>query len=154
MNNKFFTLALTMLIGGTIFTACQSSAQKQENADAKLQDAKEELKDVKQDANVEAQKEATAEEWTTFRNESQEKIWANEKQIAELKVKMNKPGKLLDAAYAKRIDSLEEKNKDLKRRMDAYEKSHSDWESFKREFNYDMDELGKALKDLTVDNKK
>jgi hypothetical protein len=27
-----------------------------------------------------------------------------------------------------------------------------DWESFKREFNHDVDELGQALKDLTVDN--
>jgi DNA-directed RNA polymerase subunit N (RpoN/RPB10) len=35
----------------------------------------------------------------------------------------------------------------------AYEKSQSDWEAFKREFNHDMEELGKALKDLTVDNK-
>jgi hypothetical protein len=38
--------------------------------------------------------------------------------------------------------------------MDTYEKKQSDWESFKREFNHDMDELGQALKDLTVDNKK
>ena len=30
----------------------------------------------------------------------------------------------------------------------------SNWESFKREFNHDMDEIGQALKDLTVDNKK
>jgi chromosome segregation ATPase len=154
MIKKIYSLALATLIGGVIFTGCQSTAEKTEAAEAKVQDAKEELKEARKDENAQAQKTATADEWRTFRNESQEKIWANEKHIAELKVKMNKPGKLLDAAYAKKIDSLEEKNRELKRRMDAYEKSQSDWETFKREFNHDMDELGNALKDLTVDNKK
>ncbi len=154
MIKKIYSLALATLISGVIFTSCQSAAEKADAAEAKVQDAKDELKEARKDENVQAQKAATAEEWVTFRNESQEKIWANEKHIAELKVKMNKPGKLLDAAYAKKIDSLEEKNRDLKRRMDAYEKSQSDWETFKREYNHDMDELGNALKDLTVDNKK
>jgi hypothetical protein len=36
----------------------------------------------------------------------------------------------------------------------AYDKNQTDWEKFKREFNHDMDELGKSLKDLTVNNKK
>jgi chromosome segregation ATPase len=154
MIKKIYSLAFATLIGGVVFISCQSTAEKTDAAEAKVQDAKDELKEARKDENVQAQKAATAEEWVTFRNESQEKIWANEKHIAELKVKMNKPGKLLDAAYAKKIDSLEEKNRDLKRRMDAYEKSQSDWETFKREYNHDMDELGNALKDLTVDNKK
>ena len=67
---------------------------------------------------------------------------------------MKKPGNTLDALYAKRIETLEQKNRDLRTRMDAYEKSESDWEVFKREFNHYMDELGQALTDFTVDNKK
>ena len=82
------------------------------------------------------------------------KIKENEVRIAELKVKMKKPGKILDPLYEKKIEMLEQKNIDLKAKMEAYEKNQSDWESFKREFNHDMDELGSALKDLTVDNKK
>lgn len=40
-------------------------------------------------------------------------------------------------------------------RMDSYKNDTSaDWESFKREFKYDMNELEKSLKDLTVNNKK
>jgi hypothetical protein len=40
--------------------------------------------------------------------------------------------------------------------MDDYEstKISSDWEEFTREFNHDMEELGKSLKNLTVSNKK
>ena len=32
--------------------------------------------------------------------------------------------------------------------------SKENWESFKTEFNHDMDELGNAFRDLTIDNKK
>jgi len=39
--------------------------------------------------------------------------------------------------------------------LDSYKNdADSDWQSFKREFNHDMDELGHSLKDFTVDNKK
>jgi hypothetical protein len=43
---------------------------------------------------------------------------------------------------------------DLQTRMDNYEHSKTDWESFKTEFNHDMEGLGQALKDVTVNNKK
>ena len=40
-------------------------------------------------------------------------------------------------------------------KLDNYKVDASEnWESFKREFNHDMSELGDALKDITVDNKK
>jgi hypothetical protein len=42
----------------------------------------------------------------------------------------------------------------MRGRLVAYDKSQSNWESFKREFNHDMDEIGKSLEDLTVDNKR
>jgi hypothetical protein len=39
--------------------------------------------------------------------------------------------------------------------MKAYKNdADSDWQSFKREFNHDMDELGNAFNNLTVNNKK
>jgi len=135
------------LIMGALFTSCGSSTPKEEAAQAQVQEAKEELSD--------ARKEATAEEWKAFKDESELKIQVNEIRIAELKAKIKKSGKELDALYEKKIDALEQQNKDMKARISAYETNKkSDWESFKREFNHDMDELGKALKDLTVDNKK
>ncbi len=141
------------LISGVIFTGCQSASQEEENAKENVQDAKEELKEVRDDANKEAQKVASAEEWNAFKIETEEKIRNNENRIAELKMKMNKPGKILDGLYEKRIETLEQRNNELKARLGNYEKNQSDWESFKREFNHDMDELGQAFKDITVDNK-
>ncbi len=139
-------IAATMLVAGAIFTSCNSPAQKEDAAEAKVEDAQ-------QDLNAASQEVATAEEWQAFKSETVLKITDNEIRIAELKVKIKKPGKLFDASREKRIIELEQQNIDLQARLEAYENNQSNWESFKTEFNHDMDELGKALKDLTLDNK-
>ncbi len=154
MKKILFTIAVAITFTtGTILTGCQSSAQKEDAAEQKVEDAKEDLKDVQQDANTEAQKVATAEEWKAFRSETEIKIQNNQKRIDDLRVQLNKPGKTLDPLYAKRIETLENENNELRMRMDNYEKSQTDWEKFKMEFNHDLDELGRSLKDFTVDNK-
>lgn len=137
-----------------MLSGCQSSAQKQEAARNNVHDAREDLNAAQKDAKEIEQKVATAEEWRTFKSESDKKIKDNEIQIAELKVRMKRPGQVFDALYEKKITGLEQQNLKMKAKLDEYEKSQSNWESFKREFNHDMDELGKALKDLVVDNKK
>lgn len=155
MKKTIITLAVSsMLIAGSVFTSCKSPAQKEDAAQKEVNNAQEDLNDAQNKANTEEQKVATAEEWAAFKVDAEAKIKNNEAHIAELTVKLNKPGKILDPIYKKRIETLEEQNRDLKVRLDVYEKNNSDWETFKREFNHDMDELGKALKDLTVDNKK
>lgn len=153
MKKTILTLAIaTTLLSGTIFTGCDSFKQK-DTAEYDLKDAKENLMEAKLEANTEAQKVATSEEWKIFKSETEIKIKENEVRIAELKLKMQEPGKTLDAMKAKKIENLEQKNKDLKMKLDTYETSQSDWETFKREFNHDMDEFGQAFKDLTVNNK-
>ena len=154
MKKNIFTLAVTItLMAGTIFSSCKSSIQKQEAAQDKVQDARQELNAAQKDANAAAQVVATAEEWEAFRNESELKIKANEIRITELNVKMKKPGEIFDEIYEKKITNLEQQNKEMRARLIAYEKSQSNWESFKREFNHDLDAIGQALNDLTVDNK-
>ena len=154
MKKMIFILAVTTIMAGTIFTGCQSSTQKQQAAQDKVQDSRQDLNAAQKNANEVAQKAATAEEWKTFKSESELKIKDNEIRINELTVRMKKPGESFDALYEKKITNLGQQNKDLKARLEAYEKSQSNWESFKREFNHDMDAIGQALKDLTVDNKK
>lgn len=119
-----------------------------------MQDAKDDLKEVQQDANEEALKAAINEEWSVFKSESDAKIKANELIISDMKDKMKASAKKMDAIYAKNIDLLEQRNKDMRNRIDAYNNnSKSNWASFKREFNQDMDELALAFRDLTVNNK-
>lgn len=147
-----FLVALVIL-GQAIFSGCQSSAEKMDSANQNVEDARQDLKDAQKDANTVAVKVANAEEWAAFKAGSEATIKDNQVRIDDLKIKMKKPGQTFDAMYAKNIENLEQKNKDLKTRIGTYETNQSDWESFKREFNHDMDELGKAIRDLTVNNK-
>lgn len=151
-SNIFYPIALSTL--GILGIGCQTPSQKVEDAKENVAEAKQDLKEVVQDANAEMVKTANEEEWRLFKNETELKIKDTENRIAELKVKMKSSGKTMDAVYTKQIENLEQKIVNLKDRVSAYEKSQSDWVSFKREFNHDMDELGQALKDLTVNNKK
>jgi len=155
MNKSLFNLAVSVLfVSGVLFTSCQSSGEKVDDAQTKVDAAKQELKDAKQDADAQTIKAANSEEWQLFRAESEKAIRTNEAMIAELKVQKTGASKNLDAVYTKDIATLEEKNKALQNKIDSYDKNRSDWEAFKREFNHDMEELGRALKDLTVNNKK
>lgn len=146
--------AVITLLAAAVFTGCKSPDDKVEAAEDKVENAKEDLKEEVKDANADAVKKANAEEWKEFKSKSNEEIKENEKKIAELKVKLKKPGKMLDPMYEKRIANLEEKNRNLQAKLDGYETNQSDWESFKAEFKHDMDEFGQAFRDITVDNKK
>lgn len=153
MYKKILNLALITIIMASMLVSCQSSAEKEKAAQQKKEKEKIELEKTLQEAKDKANREAIAAEWASFKISTEIKIAENEATIAELKLKMKKSGKTLDKLYEKKIDMLEEQNKNLKSRLNSFETKNSDWESFKREFNHDMDELGKALKDLTVDNK-
>jgi chromosome segregation ATPase len=153
MTTRITAIAITLLIAGTMLMSCESATRKEQAAAAKVEEAQKELQEAQQNAVLAAQRTADAEEWRIFKADVEEKIVKNENRIAELKVQLKKPGKALDEVYAKKIDALEQQNKNLRERMLTYEKNQSDWDSFKREFNNDMDALAKALNNLVTDNK-
>lgn len=149
MKKIIYTLAFTsFIVAGSIFSSCQtsSSTQEEENAQDRLDSAKMELKA--------AQTAVTDQEWESFKVSTNIKIRDNELRIADFKDKLSISEGKLNAVYIEKIDKLEKQNKNMKARVENYEKRQNNWESFKSEFNHDMDELGNALKDLTVDNKK
>ena len=152
---KTSTINFTIMAFGAAFllTSCRSPEQKEDAAKQNVNEANQDLQETQQENNLEAKQAASAEEWKEFKTETELKINKNDERIAELKAKMNKPGKTFDKLYANRIETLEQKNKEMREKLFAYEKEQSDWASFKREFNHDMDELGTAINDLTVDNK-
>ena len=154
MKHSLFILAVaTTLMGGMTLTSCQSAAEKSEDAQSDVIDAREDLKDEQQDAAVAAQEAANEQEWLAFKSDAEMKIKDYEDRIVELKAKMKKSGKAMDALYTKNIEILDQKIKDIKTRMEARNNSESDWETFKREFNSDMEGIGKAFNNLAVDNK-
>lgn len=154
MKKTLFTLALTTLIAGTVLLGCKSSTKEEKESQENVQDAKDNLNDAK-DNLVVAKKAASDQEWNAFKKNTDSIINDNEIRITELKLKIKKGGKTIDAKYKENIDLLDQKNKDLKAKMEAYKNdASSDWQSFKLEFDHDMNELGQSLKDLTVKNTK
>jgi hypothetical protein len=95
------------------------------------------------------------EEIKDYRKVTADNIAANEQIIADFKVRIENEKKEAKADYLTKINALEVKNSDMRMRMDNYKEDGKDnWETFKTEFSHDMDELGKAFKDLTVKNVK
>jgi hypothetical protein len=74
--------------------------------------------------------------------------------LAELSVQLSEPGTTLDTLFTKRIKDLNKQNQAFINRLNAYEKNRSDWETFKRDYKSDMEELEKVLKELDSINKK
>jgi hypothetical protein len=149
-NLKVVYLFLTV----ALLASCMSSDQKKEDARNRTQVALDNLNSAQNNENKVDQKVATEEELKTFKLESDLKIKTNEVSIAKLKLQMNKSGSALDEIYARRIDSLQIKNQNLKTRMADYEKTHTDWGKFKSDFNRDLNQLGRSLNSLTEEHTK
>lgn len=146
MKKSIFAVAITALVAGTTITSCDSSTKKVEDAAVKVDQASEDLADAKKEFN---------EEYAKFQAESEKRMVENDKQIAELKANKAQLKKEAKADYDKAINDIEEKNSALRIKMNEYkEEGNEKWESFKREFNHDMDELVQSLKDLTKNNTK
>lgn len=154
MKKAFFTLIITILIAGTLLKSCKPATKEEDAAKENLNNAKENVVTAREDL-ADAKRAATKQEWIEFKKETDSAISENEARIAELKVKIKNAGKSIDASYENKVDTLEQKNADLKVKLATYKSDvNTDWQSFKEEFKYDMNELGQALKGLTVKNKK
>ncbi|MGQ7946552.1 hypothetical protein [Flavobacterium sp. WC2509] len=146
MKKLVFIPVFALFTVSTMFISCKPTP-KEEAAQENVEEAKEDLAEAKQQANEE--------EWQNFKNEMNAVIEKNDARIAELKQNIKNTGKSADIEYQKKIDTLNERNEKLKVKMRDYKNdANSDWQSFKREFNHDMEGLGDALNNITVNNKK
>ena len=148
MKKHILSLAIITIVAGTAFTACQSSGEKVENAQEDVQKAENKVADARQELN-----EATSDSIAEYKRDTREKIAAHEKSIAEFKARIANDKKENKAKYDKKIADLEQKDTDLKKKLDDFKADGKDqWEKFKTEFNHDLDEFGKSVKNLSVKN--
>ncbi len=144
MKKSILLLAAFTMITGAILTSCDTPAQKAENAQDDVKEAKEDLEKANQEYLADMK---------NYRKQMADKIEANDQSIAEFKASIENEKEEAKAGYQEEIAALEQKNSDLKMKMDGYKGEGKDkWETFKAEFNSDMDNFGKAFKDLTVKN--
>lgn len=139
-------LALTLTIAAaSIITSCNTPAEKVENSENDVIEAQHDL----EKANAQY-----LEDVEDYRVKARDRINANNQRIIELKAHTESMNKEEKVKYQNQIDKLEQKNDNLKERLDDYKaESKDDWQSFKTEFSNDMNELGSALKSFTTDDK-
>lgn len=154
MKKTILNLALTTFIVATVLVGCQDKSKQEAEAKENVENAKENLDDAKAELS-DARRAATEQEWQAFKDSTNATIKQNEIRIAEMKAELKKTGKTIDSEYSKKIQELEEKNKEIKNKLEVYKNdTNSDWQSFKKEFRHDMDDLGQSLKNFTVKDKK
>ena len=153
MKKRILSLALLTMTAGTVLLGCKDASKEEKQAQENVQEAKEDLNDAKVELS-DARRAATEQEWQAFKDSTNAAIDQNEIRIAKMKADMKNTGKTIDAEYQKKIRELEEKNKEIKSKLEMYKNdADSDWQSFKKEYRHDMDELGESLKNFTVKNK-
>lgn len=115
-----------------ILAGCNFSARKKETMDEVTESEK--IKIIQKEYVADIQE---------FRKDISEKITANEKSITNFNLKLTRE--------KKQIDILEQKNKDLKNKLDEYEVRIKDnWTSFKSGFIYEMNLLEQELYRLII----
>ncbi|MES2478540.1 MAG: hypothetical protein V4561_05610 [Bacteroidota bacterium] len=149
MKKTILGLSTATFLCFALLTSCSSPSQKEENAKEEVQEKKEELVDAQQEATQAAVVAANAEEWQVFKNATQAKIDENQAVIAELRKRKRKASdEMTEDAYKIKIDEYQMANKQLRQRMDDYERNQSDWATFKGQFNRDLDQLSQSIKDM------
>jgi hypothetical protein len=136
----------TILFGSVLIFSCGPSAQKvkdsQETADKEKADYQQMQKD-------------SIEDFESFKLAYEARIDANEKTIADLKKEIRKDKSKMQEINLKAMDELDGRNFEMRKRIREFKNdSKEDWKSFKEEFSYDMDEIGKAIKGIGVNNSK
>lgn len=145
MKKKILILVLTIpLAAGIIFTGYRSSAQRQKAIRPNVLNVNRAL--------ISVQKPAEAEEWIRFRQESESKINDHDKRITDLKTEIKNNEEAFDVPYRKQVAILAEQIRFIKARLENYDKSPGNWESFRYGINHDMDAIEKAFLELTAGN--
>jgi hypothetical protein len=137
MKRSILALTAFVFIISLFFAGCSTPAENVANAQKNVNEANSDLNA----ANNEYLAEVAA-----YKKEAADKIAANEKSIAEFKARKESDKRDAQLEYENKINALEQKNSDMKKKMDEYQVEGKDkWETFKTDFGHGMDELGKAF---------
>jgi hypothetical protein len=143
-----YYLIITMVVTGMILTACQSSTTKREKA--KVEEMPDTVIYIDQD-----EKLTFKDSVDQFKKQSEKQIRLNKKEIVLFKAEIIDEKEKAKIRDDEKIAELELRNNDLVIRLDNYyDESQEQWDSFKVEYNEDMDDLEDDFKDLTIEPKK
>lgn len=150
------TLIDTAIIGfvfATLVVACDTSSDKVDQAERNLMNKEAEVYEAKNE--LEAAKQSYLQDFEDYKIEKTMQIAANEQAIADLKLKIENENAVQRKDHRLQIARFESENDVLREKMKAYHPENKErWEAFKKEFNHDINELGKTIQDVFEDNVK
>jgi Flp pilus assembly protein CpaB len=150
MKKLILSLAVVAFMAGTLSTSFgQVVDKKSEKARENLKEEKKDVVVAKQDLAV-AKKDSVT-EYQTLTNESNLKFKSNEKSIADLRAAITKTNSTAQTSDQQKVSLLEDKNNSLKKELADYkELGQTKFTAFKTEFNRDLTQLAKELKDFKI----
>jgi Flp pilus assembly protein CpaB len=150
MKKLILSLAVVAFIAGTISTSFGQVPDKQSvKARENLKEEKKDVVVAKQDLKV-AQKDSIS-EYQKLTKESEIKFKSNEKSISDLRAAITKNNSKEQATDQKKLSLLEDKNNSLKKELADYKVlGQKEFTAFKTEFNRDLVQLAKDLKDFKI----
>ncbi len=145
-------MSLLAIIVTTGLLSCNNSPEKKAEI---VTEAKEDLAEAKDDV-IEAKKDLykaiqdSLKDYNSFKTEAEVKINAFDNKIAELKLIVQLEKNPLRATQENLINEFTLRSSKLKSSIIEYNEIGNDnWTAFKKRYNYEMDELGKAISSLT-----
>lgn len=138
MKHKFFILMVIIMISGAFLIGCNEQ-QKSDDTE-NIKQANKELNN----AQVQYKNE-----WQQFKKDIELAISNNEKRIKGFQVQFSTTSKEFKAKYENKILTLEQKNIELKKKLNEYKyEGKENWEEFKGGFLKDINNLDAELNDL------
>ncbi|MBK7762879.1 MAG: peptidase M23 [Bacteroidetes bacterium] len=153
MNKIILSAAFTLSIA---IATLNTDAQQNKKAAKARSDVKDAKKDL-DEANFDLQKAGidSTEDNMIFKRDAEKSIEDNKRAIAELKVKKWNATEEEIERYNRKVAMLEKRNDKLQRQIHNMDAANvKNWQSFKREFKHEMNELGKSIKDLGINHAK
>ncbi len=136
-----------LLLASTCTISCTTQEKKVENAGEKVKEAKENVAEATENLNKAVLDSNT--EYAKYKTATEATLFENEQRMAALKAKLQTDKKDMRVKYEKELDELYEKNTQMKTKINANKSITKDkWESFKIDFNNDLDKLGKSISAL------
>lgn len=149
MSKNIFKAIVFVFIAATLGSCTNSPEQKAQNVEEAKTDlvvAKQELQQARLDS---------MKEYLNFKEASERKLKDNDAQIATLKYQIKSQKTEMQMDYNKQLEVLTQKNENLKTGIRNYKESTKEkWETFKMNFNVDLDSLGKTISMMSQKNKK
>lgn len=133
MKNKYFILAVILLIAGIFFTGCDNTRDDVKKANQDMIDAQNQFD----------------KEWQQFKSDAEKRINENEQKIADFKAAMKTTTAKFKAKYENEVLTLEQNNIQLRKKLNEYKyEGKNNWEEFKRDFNREVDMVVDSLNDI------